>query len=64
MVRCKHRMSLITVRLLEPGHLGEDYPITTFFENKIFSSFFCKQTNNLKGATIQLFKTLKPFELT
>ena len=31
----------ITVRLLEPGHLEEDYPITitTFFENKRFSSF-------------------------
>ena len=31
----------ITVRLLEPGHLEEDYPITitTFFKNKRFSSF-------------------------
>ena len=25
---------LLTVRLLESGHLEEDYPITTFFENK------------------------------
>ena len=25
---------LLIVRLLESGHLEEDYPITTFFENK------------------------------
>ena len=25
---------LLTVRLLESGHLEEDYPITTLFENK------------------------------
>ena len=31
---------LFTVRLLEPGHLEEDYPITTFFKNKRFLSFF------------------------
>ena len=31
---------LLTVRLLESGHLEEDYPITTLFENKRFSSFF------------------------
>ena len=31
---------LLTVRLLESGHLEEDYPIRTFFENKRFSSFF------------------------
>ena len=31
---------IITVRLLEPGHLEEDYPITTVFENKRFSTFF------------------------
>ena len=30
---------IITVRLLEPGHLEEDYPITTVFENKRFSTF-------------------------
>ena len=30
----------VTVRLLEPGYFAEDYPITTFFENKRFSSFF------------------------
>ena len=32
----------ITVRLLEPGHLEEDYPITTVFENGSFSSSFAK----------------------
>ena len=31
---------LITVRLLEPGHLEEHYPITTVLENTRFSSFF------------------------
>ena len=31
---------IITVRLLEPGHLEEDYPITTVFENKRFSTFW------------------------
>ena len=30
----------ISVRVLEPGHLKEDYPITTFFKNKRFSRFF------------------------
>ena len=28
-----------TVQILEPGHLGEDYPITTFFENRKVSIF-------------------------
>ena len=37
---------IITMRLLEPGHLEEDYPITTVFEKKIFK-FFCKRTNNI-----------------
>ena len=31
---------IVTVPLLEPGHLEENYPITTFFENRRFSSFF------------------------
>ena len=35
------------MRLLEPGHLDEDYPIKTVFENKRFSSIFCKRTNNI-----------------
>ena len=30
----------VTVPLLETGHLEEDYPITTFFENKRFLRFF------------------------
>ena len=38
-------IAYVTVRLLEPGHLDEEYPITTLFESKGFSSFFCKQTN-------------------
>ena len=54
----------ITVRLLEPRHLAEDYPITTFFENKRFSSVYWKWTNKIQGSTRQLLKTLKPFELT
>ena len=29
----------LMVQLLEPGHLEKDYPITTVFENKRFSSF-------------------------
>ena len=33
----------ITVRLLEPGHLEEDYSITTGFENRSFSSSFAKE---------------------
>ena len=33
-------LTSLTVRLSEPGHLKEDYPITTFFENKRFSGFF------------------------
>ena len=28
------------MRLLEPGQVEEDYPVTTFFENKGFSIFF------------------------
>ena len=30
----------LTVPLLESGQLEDDYPITTVFENKRFSSFF------------------------
>ena len=33
-------MGNISVRLLEPGYLDEDYPITTVFENERFSSVF------------------------
>ena len=31
---------LFTVRLLEPGHLEEDYPITTFFKKQNILKFF------------------------
>ena len=34
---------LLTERLLEPGHVEEDYPITMFFENKGFSIFFANR---------------------
>ena len=40
-------LGLLTERLLEPGHEEEDCPTTTFFENKGFSIFFCKQTNDI-----------------
>ena len=33
----------LTVRTLKPGDLKEDCPISTFSENKRFSSFFCKR---------------------
>ena len=32
-------LGILTVRLLKPGHVEEDYPITMFFENKGFSIF-------------------------
>ena len=38
----------ITVWLLEPGHLEEEYPITTFFENKRFSSIFANGPRKFK----------------
>ena len=34
------------MRLLEPGHLEEHYPIK-FFKNKRLSFFFCKRNNNI-----------------
>ena len=34
---------IITMRLLEPGHLEEDYPIRTVFEKKDFQVLL--QTN-------------------
>ena len=57
----------ITVRLFEPGHLEEDYPITTFFLKAIDSQVlfvFANGPNNIQGSTIQPLKTLKPFERT
>ena len=38
----------ISVRPLEPGHLEEDYPITTFFKNKRVSRFFANGPITLK----------------
>ena len=41
----------ITVRLVEPGYLEEDYPITTFFLKAIDSQvffFFVDGPNNIK----------------
>ena len=38
---------IVTVQLLEPGHLEEDYPITTVFEKKKIFKFFWKRTNNI-----------------
>ena len=40
----------ITVRLVEPGHLEEDYPVTTFFLKAIDSQvfFFADGPNNIK----------------
>ena len=52
----------VTVRLLKPGPLVEDYPITTFFESKILNFFFL--ANGLIKLTMQLLRTLKPFEVT
>ena len=45
-----------TIRLLEPWHLEEDYPITTFFESKRFSSFFA---NGPIKSKVQLCKRWK-----
>ena len=54
----------LTVRLLEPGHLEEDYPITTIFCKQKILNFFDKGTNKIQVSTIQPLKTLKPFDLT
>ena len=59
--------NIFAVRLLEPGLLEEDCPITMCTESKRFSSFFfffCNRTNKIQGSTMQLLKTLKPFDLT
>ena len=53
-----------TCELLQLRHLADNYPITTFSENKRFSIFFCKQTSEIQGSSMQLLKTLKPFEPT
>ena len=38
-------ISMLTVRLLEPGYLEQDCPITTISENKRFSSYFFWRTD-------------------
>jgi len=40
-----------TAQILEPGHLGEDYSITTFFENRKFSIFFAYRPITSKYST-------------
>ena len=55
----------VTVRLHEPRHLEEDYPITrVFFENKRFPSFFASGPIKFKAQLCKPVKILKPFELT
>ena len=46
----------LKVRLLELGHLKEDYPTIRFF--------FAKRTSKIQASAMQLLKTLKPFEIT
>ena len=41
-------MQAFSVRPLKPGRLGEDYPITAFFETKRFISFWA----NFKFMTV------------
>ena len=52
------------MRTLKPGHLEEDCPITTFSQNKRFSSVFADRPIKLKYSTMQPLKFLKAFELT
>jgi len=47
----------LTVRLLEPGHLKEDYPTIRFFFSAI-------KTRKIQALAMQPLKTLKPFEIT
>ena len=47
----------LTVRLLELGHLKEDYPTMRFF-------FFAKRISKIEASAMQPLKTLKPFEIT
>ena len=46
----------LTVRLLELGHLKEDYPTIRFF--------FAKRISKIEASAMQPLKTLKPFEIT
>ena len=46
----------LKVRLLEVGHLKEDYPTIIFF--------FAKRTSQIQASAMEPLKTLKPFEIT
>ena len=46
------------MRLLELGLLEDDYPITTFFEDKRFSSFLTNGPIRCNYATVENFKTV------
>ena len=50
----------VTVRLLKPGPLVEDYPITAFFESKILNFFFFFANGLIKFnyAAVENFKTV------
>ena len=52
------------MRTLRPGHSEEDCPVTTFSQNKRFSSVFADRPIKFKYPTMQPLKCLKPFELT
>ena len=58
--------NIFAVRLLEPGLLEEDCPITMYMctENKRFSSFFLQsdqQNSRFNYATVENFKTVWPY---
>ena len=48
----------------QTGHLEENCPITTFSQNKRFSSVFADRLIKFKYSTMQPLKFLKPFKLT
>ena len=46
-VSVRRGMASITVRLGEPGHLEEDYPITMSYWKQKILKVFCKRTKNI-----------------
>ena len=48
----------------QTGHLEENCPITTFSQNKRFSSVFADRPIKVKYSIMQPLKFLKPFKLT
>ena len=54
----------VTVLLLEPRHLEQDYASQRFLKTKGSQSFLCKRTNKIQGSAMQPLKTLKVFEPT